>query len=147
CAAANVHCVSVTAGATQEYGTLQAAANAVLPGDTVLVFPGSYAGFTVNRSGTSAQPIRFVASGSGVVIDRGGSSDSDGIRLQNASHVAVEGFVIRNADSSSPRINRCISARGATADGPMRGNVLRNNQCIDRSEEHTSELQSRENIV
>src|SRR5690606_18339458 len=67
--------------------------------------------------------------------DRGGSSDSDGIRLQNASHVAVEDLVIRNADSSSPRINGCINARGATEDSPMRGNVLRNDRCIDSDAE------------
>lgn len=114
---------------------MQAAVNAAQAGDTVVVFPGSYVGFTVSRSGTSQAPIRIVASGSGVVIDRGGNSDSDGIRLQDVSYVAVEGFTIQSGANSSPRVNRCVSARGATADAPMRGNIVRAIQCIQPDSE------------
>jgi uncharacterized repeat protein (TIGR02543 family) len=135
CAATNVRCVSSTAGANQEYATIQAAANAVVAGDTVLVFAGTYTGFTVSRSGSSTQAIRFLANDGNVIIGHGGNSELDGVRLQNVNYVTIEGFVIRNTASSSPRIHRCIAARGATADAPMTGNVMRNNQCIDADAE------------
>jgi Right handed beta helix region len=130
CAAANVLCVDDSAGSTQEYATIQAAVDAANPGDTVLVFPGDYAGFTVSRSGTSLRPVRIVASGSGVTVNSGGSSEGDGIRFQGVSHIAVEGFTIQTGAQSSRRINRCVSARGATADSPMRGNVVRAIRCV-----------------
>jgi hypothetical protein len=116
-------------GVNQEYATIQAAVNAAQPGNTVIVFPGSYVGFTVSRSGTSQAPIRIVANGA-AVIDRGGSSENDGVRLQDVSYVTLEGFTIQSSASSSPRVNRCVSARGATAGAPMRANIVRGIQCI-----------------
>ncbi|MED5619348.1 right-handed parallel beta-helix repeat-containing protein [Ideonella sp. BN130291] len=129
CTDANVLCVDDTAGATQRYATIQAAASAAKPGNVVLVHSGNYAGFTVSTSGTATQPIRFIANASDVVINRGGNSEYDGVRLNNVSYVQIEGFTIRNDSTSSPRINRCISARGATPTSPMHGNVVRNNTC------------------
>jgi Right handed beta helix region len=113
------------------YATIQAAASAARPGSVVLVHAGNYAGFTVNTSGTAASPIVFRANGTNVVIDRGSSSEGDGIRLQEVSYVQIEGFTIRNTSSSSTRVHRCIAARGATATSPMRGNVIRRNTCTD----------------
>ncbi len=130
CADANVRCVAQTAGASQEYATIQLAAAAARPGDVVLVHAGNYAGFTVSTSGAAAQPILFIATGSDVIIGKGGNTESDAVHLRNVSYISIDGFTIRNDSSSSPRIHRCIAARGATASQPMRGNVLRNNRCI-----------------
>lgn len=131
CSDANVLCV----GSGQRYATIQAAASAAKPGNVVVVHSGTYAGFSVSTSGTATAPIRFVTTGTDVVINKGGNMENDGIRLQNVNYVQVEGFTIRNDSGSSPRVNRCISARGATADSPMHGNVVRNNSCTNADAE------------
>ncbi|MFZ2649942.1 MAG: right-handed parallel beta-helix repeat-containing protein [Burkholderiaceae bacterium] len=130
CADAKVRCVAQTAGASQEYATIALAAAAAKPGDIVLVHSGNYAGFTVTTSGTAAQPIQFIANSNDVIIGKAGNTESDAIHLRNVSYIGIEGFTIRNDASSSPRIHRCIAARGATPGQPMRGNTLRNNRCI-----------------
>lgn len=49
--------------------TIQHAADAVNPGDTVLVAPGVYFEHVIlTRTGTAAQPIRFRAAGPGVIV-------------------------------------------------------------------------------
>jgi parallel beta-helix repeat protein len=129
CADSNVLCVDDSAGATQEYKTIQSAASAAKPGSIVLVHAGNYAGFTVGTSGTSTQPIRFLAAGENVVIDNAGTTERDGVHLSNVSYIQIEGFVIRNDSGTSSRVHRCIAAREATPSKPMHGNVLRNNTC------------------
>jgi hypothetical protein len=58
CADANVLCVDDTPGSFQEYATVQAAVNAVLPGQTILIKQGTYReSVTVGKSGTPSQPI------------------------------------------------------------------------------------------
>jgi hypothetical protein len=120
CSAAHVRCVDDDGGA--EYGTIQAAVNAVQAGDTVLVLDGSYAGFQVTASGTAAQPIVIRATGGGAVIDRDGPT-GDGARFQNVDYVRIERFQIRDVSA------RCVAARGATPTSPMRGNVVRGITC------------------
>lgn len=135
CADIKVRCVAQIAGATQEYATIQLAAAAAVPGDIVLVHAGNYAGFTVSSSGTAAQPIQFIAHSNDALIGRAGNTEGDAVHLRNVSYIVIEGFTIRNDTSSSPRIHRCVAARGATAGQPMRGNTLRNNRCIDAEAE------------
>jgi hypothetical protein len=58
----NSHCDDTGPGsATEPFCTIQAAADVVLPGQTVVIGPtesnGSYHGFTLRRSGTPDQPI------------------------------------------------------------------------------------------
>lgn len=111
CALENVRCVDDTAGATQEHATLQEAADAAVPGDTILVFEGSYEGFQIDGSGDAGSPIVYQAVGDVAITSP--APTGDGIRIQNASHVRVIGFRVADVPQ------RCIAARGATPDAPM----------------------------
>lgn len=124
CADPNILCVDDTPGPTQEYATIQAAVSAAQAGQTVLVYDGNYAGFRVDRSGNPSAPIVVRAQGSNALINSDGPT-GDGIRLENVSHVTIDGFAIQNVSQ------RCIAARGATATAPMTGNVISNNRCTN----------------
>src|SRR3954453_8413166 len=71
--------------------TLQHAANVVHAGDTVTVRAGNYAGFELDTSGTSSARIVFQAD-SGVTINTGIPVRGDGINLEGASYVTIDGF-------------------------------------------------------
>jgi hypothetical protein len=124
CADRRILCVDDQPGAAQEYPTIQAAADAALAGDTVLVHPGFYAGFSLAKSGTASAPLTVRVNGTpnSAVIWIAASS-GDGIRLDNVSHVVVEGFTIVNVAGA------CIAARGATAASPMTNVSIRKNIC------------------
>src|SRR3989344_111837 len=55
CTSSAVRCVDDTAGSTQEYLTIQAAVNAAIAGDTVLVYPGTYRESVKAKSGVKIQ--------------------------------------------------------------------------------------------
>jgi parallel beta-helix repeat protein len=94
------------------FRTLQRAADAVGPGDTVVVRPGRYRGFNVEeKEGTAAAPIVFRAE-PGVVVDEPGPVPKRpppngalgrnewprwpfGINVQRSAHVVLEGFEVR----------------------------------------------------
>src|SRR5688572_24253898 len=73
------------------FQTLQHSSNQVGPGDSVIVMPGNYAGFYHTTDGTSSQPIVFSAQ-PGVVINQPNSVTDDGINLEGADYIIVEGF-------------------------------------------------------
>ncbi len=73
--------------------TLQYAAQRARPGDTVRVLPGSYVGFELETSGTLNAPIVFAAE-PGVVITEPNRSTPDGINLEGASYVVIDGFEV-----------------------------------------------------
>lgn len=73
--------------------TLQHAADSVAAGDRVTVRPGEYSGFHLTASGTSAMPIEFAAE-SGAVITSTNPVTIDGINLEGASHVVIDGFEV-----------------------------------------------------
>ncbi len=98
--------------------TLQKAADTVQAGDVVNVSPGTYAGFQVTTSGTSASRIVFRASGSGVLVNQPNSKTPDNINVEAASYVTIEGFTVEDA----PRVGiRMVLATG----GVIRNNVVR----------------------
>ena len=49
CPSNTVHCVDVCAGATQEFTSIQAAAEIAVAGDSILVFDGVYDGFQIGK--------------------------------------------------------------------------------------------------
>jgi len=84
----------VAAGSQQApWATLQHAADTVAPGDTVHVAAGSYTGFYLGTSGTANARIAFLAS-PGVTIDHDNGKTPDGINLEGASYVTVDGFTV-----------------------------------------------------
>jgi hypothetical protein len=97
--------------------TLQKAANAVRPGDTVLVRAGRYAGFDLRTDGTSAAPIVFRAD-PGAVIDRPNARTSDGINLEGADYITIEGFRVEGIPRAGIRsvTNSHVTIRGNVAD-------------------------------
>ena len=71
--------------------TLQHAADVVNAGDTVIVRAGNYAGFYLTSDGTAASRIVFQAE-AGVTINQRNAITPDGINLEGADYVTVEGF-------------------------------------------------------
>ena len=86
--------------------TLQRAADAVGPGDTVMVDPGAYAGFYQTTSGTQLAPIVWTA-GAGVVVETENPVTPDGINLEGASYVTVEGFGVAGVARAGLRAVEC----------------------------------------
>lgn len=91
------HCTNSGSGAkTAPYCSVQAAADAALPGQTVHVAAGEYREhLTLTRSGTAEAPITFI----GVSDDDGaavvGLSDTDqghGLLVSGAQHIRIKGF-------------------------------------------------------
>ena len=114
--AAAADCSDTASGAGTQavpFCTLQAAANAVVAGDTVLVTPGVYAGFTLSAQGTAAAPIAFEASVIGAPFQnydsiliapplKAGtvSTPVHAIDVENSSYVDLENFRISELVSS-----------------------------------------------
>ncbi len=73
--------------------TLQHAADVVAPGDHVTALAGDYVGFYLSTSGTAAAPIEFDA-GPGVLISQPNATTPDGINLESASHIIIDGFSV-----------------------------------------------------
>jgi hypothetical protein len=78
------------------WATLNHAADVVDPGDTVHVLDGTYQGFDLRRSGTAGNPITFMADGANVRIISDNGVTPDGINVENAAHVVIDGFVVDN---------------------------------------------------
>jgi len=76
------------------WATLPYAASRVASGDTVHVLDGNYQGFYLTTSGTTGAPIVFRAEGANVAITSNNPVTPDGINLEGASHVVIDGFVV-----------------------------------------------------
>ena len=73
--------------------TLQHAAETVGPGDRVTARAGNYTGFYLDTSGTAAAPIEFLAE-PGTIINQRNATTPDGINLELASYVVIDGFSV-----------------------------------------------------
>jgi parallel beta-helix repeat protein len=116
--------------------TIQHAADAVQPGDTVVVDPGVYVGFSVSARGTAAQPIAFVANGT-VAIDGASTSNQDAIEIDGGSYVTIQGFTITNATRAGISALNCdhITIRDNTADQNGKWGIF-SGFCDDLTIEH-----------
>ena len=94
--------------------TIQEAADAVGAGDTVLINPGTYAGgLQVDVSGTAVNPITFKGNGANVIID-GDGSGQDGMNIENADYIIIDGITVQHASRAGVR-------RPSRAGGGRRG--------------------------
>lgn len=86
------------------WATLQMAADTVGAGDTVHVADGSYAGFDLRAPGTAADPIVFVADGSSAQITADNGVTPDGINVETASYIVLDGFVVDGRTRAGIRV-------------------------------------------
>ena len=86
------------------WATLNHAAGLVNPGDTVHVLDGSYQGFDLRRSGTAANPITFKAEASSAQITADNGKTPDGINVENAAYIVIDGFVVNNRTRAGIRV-------------------------------------------
>ncbi len=84
--------------------TLQQAANIVSAGDSVIVLEGNYTGFDIRTSGTQNSPIVFKAVNQNVVIDQHNYKTNDGINIENADWIVIDGFKVINQPRAGMRI-------------------------------------------
>jgi parallel beta-helix repeat protein len=150
CSAVNIRCV----GSSQEYVTIQGAVDAAVPGDTVLIYPGTYAltqNIHVTRSGTVNQPITIKGESTGAIIDAsqftGGTNDRDAIFVDNADYVTIENLEIKNSARSGMRISQSdhVTVRGVHSHHNGVWGIftdfsnyllLENNECDNSGEQH-----------
>src|SRR5262245_15704250 len=85
------------------WATLGHAADQVGPGDTVHVLDGSYQGFYLTTSGAPGSPITFRAQGSAAQITADNPITPDGINLEGASYVVIDGFVVNDRTRTGVR--------------------------------------------
>ena len=105
--------------------TVQKAANTVAAGDTVNVVDGNYAGFMIQTSGTSTQPITFKAMDHGANITSRNPTTTDGINIESwsggaASYIIVDGFNVYNQSRMGIR---AIAGTGIV----IRNNIVHDN--------------------
>lgn len=86
---------SASGAAGAPWQTLQYAAGQVNAGDRVVVRAGNYTGFHLTTSGTAGNPIEFFAE-PGVLVFQQNGVTPDGINIEGASHVVVDGFNVSN---------------------------------------------------
>jgi hypothetical protein len=79
--------------AASPWRTLQFAAEQVAAGDRVTVRAGNYAGFHLTTSGSAGAPIEFIGLPGSVITSTNPQTD-DGINLEGASHVVIDGFKV-----------------------------------------------------
>ncbi len=95
------------------WATLQHAANTVKAGDTVIVEAGNYKGFDMTTSGTASAMIRFLAQPGVNITSPEATRGKDGINLEGASYIEIQGF---NASNMTEAGIRAVTDTGCVID-------------------------------
>src|SRR5262245_45675937 len=116
---------SAAGAITSPWRTLQKAANTVRAGDLVIVRVGHYAGLYLTTSGTATDPITFRGD-PGAIVDTQNPTTQDGINLEGASYVVIEGFTVTGVPRAGIRsvLNHHVVIRGHTGDLNGRWGIL-----------------------
>ena len=128
------------------FETLQYAADITTAGDSVLVENGTYAGFALWSGGTSSSPIIFKAVGDNVLINAP-CSTNDGINVENADYVIIDGFIVNDQPRNGIRLalaNHCVIRNTHCDNNYKRGIftaftddiLIENNVCTNSIDEH-----------
>jgi parallel beta-helix repeat protein len=129
------------------FATLQYAADLVSAGDSVLVLNGNYVGFDIRTDGNQNNPIVFQAIESNVVIDERNSVTPDGINIENADWIVIDGFEVKDQPRAGIRIvlsdfvmisnNNCHNNfRWGIFTGFTNDITIENNSCAYSEDEH-----------
>lgn len=129
------------------FATLQYAADLVSPGDSVLVLEGNYSGFDLRTSGTESLTLVFKAIENDVVIDERNSVTPDGINIENADWIVIDGFTVTDQPRAGIRVavsdfvviknNNCTNNfRWGIFTGFTDDILIKNNTCSNSIDEH-----------
>lgn len=94
---------------SESFLTIQYASDQVIAGDTVIVLEGAYVGFDHRDvSGTFTDPIVFRTQGQ-VLINQAGPIRDDGINIENADYIIIDGFTVNGMIGSGNGIRLVLS--------------------------------------
>ncbi len=127
--------------------TLQHAADEVAAGDSVWVANGNYVGFDLRTTGTAADPIVFIAASSGCIIDTENPVTTDGINVENADYIEINGFRVIDQPRNGIRLvnaHNCIVRNTYCDNNFERGIftgftddiIIEYNECLNSIDEH-----------
>ena len=132
------------------FRTIQRAVGFVKAGDTVFVLKGLYRGFDLrDNDGTVNAPIVFMAVEDSVMIHRSGPNRDDGINIENADNIVVDGFYIDGMTGNGNGVrlvlsDNCIVRNCVCSNNAERGIftgftddiVIEYNTCYNAIDEH-----------
>lgn len=129
------------------FATLQYAADIVTAGDSVFAANGEYAGFDLRIGGSASLPIAFQGYGDSVHITSENAVTPDGINVENADWVVIDGFTISGITRAGIRIavsqhvtiknNRCENnGRWGIFTAFADYAIIENNECMYSQVEH-----------
>ena len=86
------------------FATLQYAADICTPGDSILAMDGYFTGFDLRSGGTESAPIVFTTTGEDAWIDSENPVTTDGINLEGADWVVIDGFNLADLPRNGIRV-------------------------------------------
>ena len=131
----------------QAWLTLQWASTHITAGDTVWIQNGTYVGFDMRITGTAANPITFIAAGNSVNITTQNPVTPDGINVEDADYIEINGVRVVNQPRNGIRLvfaNHCIVRNTYCNNNFERGIftgftddiLLEYNECSNSIDEH-----------
>jgi len=129
------------------FATLQHSADIVSAGDSVLVLQGNYIGFDIRANGTQNNPVVFKAIENNVIIDERNSTTPDGINIENASWIIIDGFEVKDQPRAGIRaaVSEFITVKNNYCHNNQRWGIftgftddltVENNTCSYSADEH-----------
>ena len=131
----------------QAWQTLHYGATHLNAGDTLWIADGNYVGFDMRTTGTAANPIVFIAFGSNATINTHNPVTMDGINVENADYIEINGIRAINQPRNGIRLvfaNHCI-VRNTYCDNNLKRGIftgftddllLEYNECLNSIDEH-----------